>query len=1014
MDELQRKLDALEEARRDGAGADAPSVSEMFAETIRGDSGRSEAFSELEEGLRERGLWDDHVEALEARVEWVTPREPWDERLEELHDRLREAYESRGDWPALLDLLRSQLDLLDEGQRTEHLHEMLELARRRIEDPRAPVPILKQLLERKPDDPVLLQELEEVLRDVDDVEALAGVLTRRATVVDSEEQALDLLTEAAEIYDVDVDRPKAARDAWERIRALDPKDERATERLEALHLELGDVDGLRALYDHVDRSPEAMAEQFVELGRRQIQEAGDTVTAEEAFRAALQVDERSRTAVDRLATILRSQQRWLDLVELLERRVDVVEQGDPEEALSRLETIAELYRDRIGDGHGAADAYERMMELGPLDAGPAEALSDLYREQARWEELADILERRFEATTSDEERTALAFRLAETFRRHTQEPDRALDFYRHVLDVVPGHPETIGALESLYEQGTEARPQIAALLEDTYTTQQRWRDLIGLLLRRAELTEHHADASDTLERAFDIADVTLDDEGLAFELAMQWMRRMPEHTRARGEVERVGRSVGGWERVVELYRDVLDEGETDESIRAALLTELGDIFEKRLGEPTRARRAYQGALEIDPAQPEAVDGLERVLMRLDDARSLGDLWWERAERETDDADRVALLARTARLEEHVCQRPERAYELWEEVLVERPSDAEAFSGLERLLTRMERWDELADLYRRRIDDIEDTRREADRKSKLAELMETRFDDVAGAIETYGEVLAASPGHRGALRGLEGLRRDLAGRPGRWRAERLRVISHLTEHYDPQTDWRRLVSLENEKRDLVEDVSRQADLLARQAELIDTYGGDDVERGIAVRRLATAVGLMPDDAGLKRRLSKLAEDLDAWTQVPAALLEALEETRNEVDRAALLELVGDVYARKLDDGPSAVTAYRSSLDVHHRDSVLESLEETLRRQKRWADLADVLEQRASRTEGDQRRRVLHWLADLYDNVLDRPGLATETYRRLLEAVADDPEAQLQNADGPKEAVERLEGTPDGSA
>ena len=61
---------------------------------------------------------------------------------------------------------------------------------------------------------------------------------------------------------------------------------------------------------------------------------------------------------------------------------------------------------------------------------------------------------------------------------------------------------------------------------------------------------------------------------------------------------------------------------------------------------------------------------------------------------------------------------------------------------------------------------------------------------------------------------------------------------------------------------------------------------------------------------------------------------------------------------------------------------------------------------------QRRRVLHWLADLYDNVLDRPGLATETYRRLLEAVADDPEAHLQKADGPKEAVERLEETPDG--
>lgn len=763
--------------------------------------------------------------------------------------------------------------------------------------------------------------------------------------------------------------------------------------------------------DQMSENPKVA--ELLEEGRRCIEELDDPVGAEEAFREALELDGRSREAVDRLVTLMRSEQRWVDLVEVLEHRVEVIEDEDPREALSRLRAIAEVQRDRIGDGYAAADALERMLEFGPDgaagdDQDPIDALSDLYRDQARWDDLAQVLERRFQSETSTEKRTSLAFRLAELYRRHIYRPNRAVDYYRHVLDARPGHRATISALEAMYGEESEPRPRLETLLEDAYVSDERWRDLAALLVRRASLVQHPSEASESLERAFDILDETIGDQELAFELALRWMTQRPTNTRARGEVERLARELGTWEPVVDAYNRVLDAEATDEpDVRSALLTELGDIFEKRLEDPARAREAYSDAVAVRPDDPVAAKGLERVLMRLGDPESLSDFWRRRAERQDDEADAFELLAQTARLEEQVCGRPAEALELWSSLLDRRPRDGEAQSAVERLLNRLERWDDLEQLYRRRIDETEDTGQEADRKSKLAELMESQLDDTSGAIETYGEILDVVPEHRGALRGLEGLRRDLAGRSGDWRAERLRVIKHLNDHYDPQADWRRLVSLEREKRELVEDVHRRADILADEAELIDRYSGDDVERALAVRRLAAAVGLIPHDEQLRERLAELADELEAWNQVPAALLDALTRARNDRVRAELLELVGDVYRRELSDQRSAVTAYRASLDAHLSESALESLESALRNDERWAELADVLEERLGLVEGERKIRVLRRLAGLYDDVLDRPVLAVETYRRLRELEPDEP-AYMEAL---FELSERTEGPPD---
>ena len=125
-----------------------------------------------------------------------------------------------------------------------------------------------------------------------------------------------------------------------------------------------------------------------------------------------------------------------------------------------------------------------------------------------------------------------------------------------------------------------------------------------------------------------------------------------------------------------------------------------------------------------------------------------------------------------------------------------------------------------------------------------------------------------------------------------------------------------------------------------------------------------------------------------------------------------------FREELGQHEQAEACYQAILLLKPEDEVaLARLETVLRTQERWAELASLLDKRTTGTAGGAApghpapaAQPLE-LAELYDNRLERPYEAIDTYERFVGSVdedgrgADDPQVVRENADA-LEALARL--------
>ena len=106
-----------------------------------------------------------------------------------------------------------------------------------------------------------------------------------------------------------------------------------------------------------------------------------------------------------------------------------------------------------------------------VSATPAalQALERLYDEMEAHQELADILLRRAAIEPDAQSRRTLLARAGLLFENSLEEADRAVDVWREVLALFDDDSDAMDALERLF------------------LSLERWRDLIDILYRRADL-----------------------------------------------------------------------------------------------------------------------------------------------------------------------------------------------------------------------------------------------------------------------------------------------------------------------------------------------------------------------------------------------------------------------------------------------------------------------------------------------------------------------------------------------
>ena len=106
--------------------------------------------------------------------------------------------------------------------------------------------------------------------------------------------------------------------------------------------------------------PRERAEVCVRLGQLQEEQFHSPETAVKLFREALEAVPTQLDALKALERIHRNRSEWGDLIDVLKRKVQAVD--DPEGSLAAKLELAEAYEDRVSDKTQAIEQYRRVLD----------------------------------------------------------------------------------------------------------------------------------------------------------------------------------------------------------------------------------------------------------------------------------------------------------------------------------------------------------------------------------------------------------------------------------------------------------------------------------------------------------------------------------------------------------------------------------------------------------------------------------------------------------------------------
>jgi tetratricopeptide (TPR) repeat protein len=265
----------------------------------------------------------------------------------------------------------------------------------------------------------------------------------------------------AELAELD-DAVRCYREA----RELDPQNRQALEALFALHHARQDwaawVREGRVLVALV--AGDQKAQLWEELGDVYAERLGDSEQAEEAFRAALSVDEGRQSALHKLLELYTREKRWEQATEMLGELARL--ESDPEVRAESLYNAALIWRDGLGRPAEAIALLERCLESAPSMTAAFDALETLQREAGDWKALARSYRRMIKRLPTDASpglRLSLWSRLGDVALERLNNGRLAMTALEAAISLDPGDIPRQETLARLYElAGPDARDRAIA------------------------------------------------------------------------------------------------------------------------------------------------------------------------------------------------------------------------------------------------------------------------------------------------------------------------------------------------------------------------------------------------------------------------------------------------------------------------------------------------------------------------------------------------------------------------
>ena len=486
---------------------------------------------------------------------------------------------------------------------------------------------------------------------------------------------------------------------------------------------------------------------------------------------------------------------------------------------------------------------------------------------------------------------------------------------------------------------------------------------------------------------------------------------------------------------------------------------IGELYSKRLGDADRAFAAYARAFGEDPGTETAKTQLEELSNLLDDGWPQLIQLFEQALAGPDlDPSLVHELAtKVARAYEERLGNSDKAVEYFRRALSIEPEDLEAIEALERIFQRDERYAELLEVFRRKVDISNDPDERMSILFRIASIHEEMLSNPDDAILTYNEILGHDGDNIRALRALDrlyvngeqwyelgdnlvrqlslcehnGERVQLLVRLAQLRESQLgetaaavetyrqvleidganddavgaleRLISQpehelpiaqiLEPIYRATANWSRQIAVYEIMARHAFDPQRKIELYHSVADLYEV-GGDDL--GASFATYARAFREEPRSDTTQGQLERLARLLDGWRDLVALYDEVIGQLSDDELRVQLLTKLARLYELELGDDRSAVATYERILEVSpgHIEAA-SAIQAIHERDADYPALVDALVRKSEiLVDIDERKALLFKAAQIQEEVLDNPDAAIATYRGVLDL--DDIDLQAMDA------------------
>jgi tetratricopeptide (TPR) repeat protein len=534
-----------------------------------------------------------------------------------------------------------------------------------------------------------------------------------------------------------------------------------------------------------------------------------------------------------------------------------------------------------------------------------------------------------------------------------QQLENALLRFRDAVSVMPAQAEP------LYHLGRAAEK--LGRLQESLSAYQQCVELAGQSPRDARVREAAHRSHHALARAFR---TRLGDPARAREHLEAALALVPGDMEAIAELLPYFRATG---RAAELA-DALEKAAaaTQEShARAALWAEAGELYRGRLGQPEKAERLLESALEADPLHRRALEGMLALAETRRDGGRLCRCLKALAEVATEPAERIRCFRRLAVAAKELTFDFDLAAEALSQLLKLEPDDLTAMG-------------ELCAIHRKR-GDVSGLALALERRAQSAEARgDARL--AASVLRELAQVLEARLGRLGeAIVALEKAAR-LAPDPSL-----LVELGELCLRCDRLQQGRRALEEALSLQPRSTGAERLAEIRARLGRACDLLG----DRNAAIAHYQQAFAIRRLDADVARRLEALYEEagaIDSLVDLWATRAESLAAAGRAAEAAPML-LKSARALLAAGKSTAAVQRLGSALEAAplgpHAGEVLEAMAEVELERGQAAEAARLLARRAALSTDPRLAAQIFFKA----SALVR-GTGAE-HHHLAECVAQDP-------------------------